>query len=100
MRRNVLALAFFITLFASGCAGMRPSPPALAKGAAIQVEVPRIARPSGETAAWWFREGAAQAAARGAMAGRAKNVIVFLGDGMSLTTVAAARVFEGQRKGG
>jgi alkaline phosphatase len=34
------------------------------------------------------------------MAGRAKNVIVFLGDGMSLTTVAAARVLEGQRDGG
>ena len=33
------------------------------------------------------------------MAGRAKNVIVFLGDGMSLTTVAAARILEGQRKG-
>src|SRR5690606_34992103 len=27
------------------------------------------------------------------------NVIVFLGDGMSLTTVAAARIFEGQRDG-
>src|SRR5690606_29268876 len=28
------------------------------------------------------------------------NVIVFLGDGMSLPTVAAARILEGQRKGG
>lgn len=34
------------------------------------------------------------------MKGRAKNVILFLGDGMSLTTVAAARILEGQRKGG
>ena len=33
------------------------------------------------------------------MSGRAKNVIVFLGDGMSLTTVAAARILEGQRNG-
>lgn len=33
------------------------------------------------------------------MDGRAKNVILFLGDGMSLTTVAAARILEGQRKG-
>ncbi len=34
------------------------------------------------------------------MDARAKNVIVFLGDGMSLTTVAAARILEGQRQGG
>ncbi len=99
MRQNSLALTFAITLIASGCAGVSPPMTASGPAAGIQVEVPRIARPSGETPAWWFREGAAQAAARGAMAGRAKNVIVFLGDGMSLTTVAAARVFEGQRKG-
>ena len=67
---------------------------------AIHVDVPAIARPQGETAAWWFLDGAAQAAARGAMAGRAKNVILFVGDGMSLTTVAAARILEGQRLGG
>ncbi|HWS78529.1 MAG TPA: alkaline phosphatase [Thermomonas sp.] len=100
MRPNGLAFAFAITLAASGCAGVHPLPSAPAQAAAIQVEVPRIERPGGESAAWWFRDGAAQAAARGAMAGRAKNVIVFLGDGMSLTTVAAARIFEGQRKGG
>ena len=64
------------------------------------VSVPAITRPDGETAAWWFHNGAAQAASRGAMAGRAKNVILFVGDGMSLTTVAAARILEGQRDGG
>lgn len=64
------------------------------------VQVPSIRRPDGETAQWWFRDGAAQAAARGAGSSNAKNVIVFLGDGMSLTTVAAARIFEGQRNGG
>lgn len=100
MRQNGLALAFATTLLASGCAGVRPPSTAPAQAAAIQVEVPRIVRPSGETAAWWFRDGAAQAAARGAMSGRAKNVIVFVGDGMSLTTVAAARILEGQRNGG
>ena len=67
---------------------------------AIQVDVATIARPLGETPAWWFRDGAAQAARRGAMVGKAKNVILFVGDGMSLTTVAAARILEGQRKGG
>lgn len=34
------------------------------------------------------------------MSGRARNVIVFIGDGMSLTTVTAARIMEGQRAGG
>jgi alkaline phosphatase len=76
------------------------APPERGGDAALHVEVPRIERPAGENAAWWFRDGAAQAAARGAMSGRAKNVIVFLGDGMSLTTVAAARILEGQRNGG
>lgn len=66
---------------------------------AVAVDVPVIARPTGETPDWWYRDGAAQAAARGAMGGRAKNVILFVGDGMSLTTVAAARILDGQRQG-
>ncbi|NUO71997.1 MAG: alkaline phosphatase, partial [Frateuria sp.] len=65
--------------------------------AAVRVDVPSVAHPDGENAAWWFRDGAAQAAERGAMRGRAKNVILFIGDGMSLTTVAAARILQGQR---
>ncbi len=31
--------------------------------------------------------------------GAAKNIILFVGDGMSLTTVTASRIFEGQRNG-
>ncbi len=34
------------------------------------------------------------------MEGRARNVILFVGDGMSLTTVTAARIHQGQRNGG
>ncbi|MHC9085174.1 alkaline phosphatase [Luteimonas sp. RIT-PG2_3] len=63
------------------------------------VDVPAIQRPAGETPQWWYRSGAARAAGNGAMQGKAKNVIVFLGDGMSLTTVAAARILAGQRDG-
>ncbi|WP_240099051.1 alkaline phosphatase [Thermomonas flagellata] len=82
----------------SACASAPPS--ALSAAPAVaRVDVPAIAHPQGETAAWWFRAGAAQAAERGAMAGRAKNLILFVGDGMSLPTVAAARILEGQRKG-
>jgi alkaline phosphatase len=49
----------------------------------------------------WFEGGAraAQANLVGAAA-RARNVIVFLGDGMSIPTITAARILDGQRKGG
>jgi len=101
-RHSLLPFACAIALTA--CAGTptrsTSAPPPTTHATAIDVPVPAIVRPAGETAAWWFRDGASQAAARGAMGGRAKNVIIFLGDGMSLTTVAAARIFEGQRKGG
>ena len=80
---------------ASGCS-TSPASTTL-RSTAVTVEVPPVDRPGGESAQWWYRSGAARAAGNGAMAGRAKNVIVFLGDGMSLTTVAAARILEGQR---
>lgn len=100
MRRTALLPALAATL-ATACAShptAAPAAPAAHRG--LRVEVPDIRRPQGETAAWWFRSGAAEAAARGAMQGRARNVIVFVGDGMSLTTVAAARILAGQRAGG
>jgi len=86
-------------LFATLLAACAATPQRTAAPATWMVDVPEVAHPDGETAQWWYRSGAARAAGNGAMAGRAKNVIVFLGDGMSLTTVAAARVFDGQRKG-
>lgn len=53
-----------------------------------------------ETPQRWFRDGALAARrARGEHAGSARNIILFLGDGMSLTTITAARIFEGQRNG-
>ena len=96
LQRLPLALpVLFITLLA-GCA----TTPAPARTSALsQIDVPAVRHPAGETPQWWYRSGAARAAGNGAMQGRAKNVILFLGDGMSLTTVAAARILEGQRKG-
>jgi len=86
----------------AGCAGIasRADAPQAGSGDVAAINVPAIKRPEQESAAWWYRAGAARAAANGAMRGRAKNVIVFLGDGMSLPTVAAARILEGQRAGG
>lgn len=39
------------------------------------------------------------AATSAAAAERAKNVILFIGDGMGVSTLTAARIFEGQRRG-
>ena len=95
MRHAPALLAALSTLLLGACASTAtPKAPA-----ALAVDVPPVAHPQGETPQWWYRSGAAQAAANGAMAGRAKNVILVLGDGMSLTTVAAARILEGQRHG-
>jgi len=47
----------------------------------------------------WYRD--ALASVRDAQAGSgAKNVILFLGDGMGISTVTAARIFAGQQDGG
>lgn len=91
------ALGLLSTLLLAACAST--SSPTRASAVA-PVDVPPIQHPQQETPQWWYRSGAARAAANGAMAGQAKNVILFLGDGMSLTTVAAARILDGQRKGG
>ena len=89
-----------LALFLVACSGnVRDVAPSVDRSAVGAIDVPEVAHPAGETAAWWYRSGAARAAANGAMHGRAKNVILFLGDGMSLTTVAAARILDGQRKG-
>lgn len=84
----------------TACATAPTTPPSAPAARPTVVDVPVVARPQGETAAWWYRSGAAHAARNGAMTGRARNVIVFLGDGMSLTTVAAARILAGQLQGG
>jgi alkaline phosphatase len=93
---RALPFACAVALLA-GCASV--STPSLVT-APPRVAVPVIHHPDAETADWWFRDGAAQAAERRAMRGHARNVIVFVGDGMSFPTVAAARILDGQRKGG
>ena len=81
------------------CAGCAPATPrADATGSAI--DVPVIHHPDGETPDGWFRAGAAAVHANLPRRAHAKNVIVFLGDGMSIPTITAARILDGQRKGG
>lgn len=96
---RIVAPAVVSTLLGA-CASTARAPDSPPEGvASYAVPVPAIQHPAGESPAWWYRDGAAQAAARGAMAGRAKNVILFVGDGMSIPTVTAARILEGQRRG-
>jgi alkaline phosphatase len=64
--------------------------------------VKRFPRPAGEGRARWYREGrraVAEAKRLRAQAGRARNVILFVGDGMGIATVTAARILAGQLKG-
>lgn len=90
--KNPLLLALATALAAGGCtpAQTRPAPPTAAPAA-------MVAGP--DTSSDWFARGAQGAAQRGAGRDKARNVVLFVGDGMSLTTVAAARILEGQRRG-
>ena len=83
-------------LFVSVC----QSAPLVRPAATTPIDVPAIHHPEQETPDWWFRAGAAAAHANATRPAHAKNVIVFLGDGMSITTITAARILDGQRKGG
>ena len=91
-------IAAVIGSVVAGCAAIPPAPAKL--DARKSIVVAAVAHPGGETPEWWFRNGAAAASRAGASSsGNPRNVIVFLGDGMSITTIAAARILEGQRKG-
>lgn len=50
----------------------------------------------------WYESGQAElqrALAQQAITGRAKNIILFVGDGMGVSTVTASRIYDGQRRG-
>ncbi|EED34392.1 alkaline phosphatase, tissue-nonspecific isozyme [Luminiphilus syltensis NOR5-1B] len=47
----------------------------------------------------WYRQGRDEIGTRGAPTGVAKNVVLFVGDGMGISTVTAARILAGQRAG-
>ena len=56
----------------------------------------------GESPARWFREGrAAMLAAKRTkpVTNKAKNIVLFIGDGMGVSTVTAARIYKGQMQG-
>ncbi len=51
----------------------------------------------------WYASGASEVTSRlgvEPVTGRARNVILFIGDGMGISTITAARILEGQLRGG
>src|SRR3546814_11222328 len=67
-------LACLAALLAACSGNVRDTAPAgLAAHPVPPIEVPDVAHPQGETAAWWYRSGAARAAANGAMQGRSEE---------------------------
>ena len=60
------------------------------------------ALPAEQTANAWYQASEQQIANKRALASgrKAKNVILFVGDGMGVSTLTAARILEGQRAGG
>jgi alkaline phosphatase len=55
-----------------------------------------------ESPQWWYQQGqerVKQLAHDVSYPKKAKNVILFIGDGMNITTITAARIFEGQQRG-
>lgn len=88
MRDQRKRIAVFSLLCAMVSAGQTPQPPFPVKRE--------------ETAETWRRGGRdflTRAKALAPKKGIAKNVIIFLGDGMGISTITAARIFEGQSRG-
>jgi len=82
----------------AGCASAGTGSP-LSANVAEPPLLPPAAEASPVTAAEWFAAGAKRAEGNRQGPRRARNLILFIGDGMSLTTVAAARILEGQQHG-
>ena len=56
-----------------------------------------------ESPEWWYQQGMQKVKSLANQPGfpkKAKNVILFVGDGMNISTITAARILEGQQKGG
>ena len=71
---------------------------------AISANVQSGVLPAKQTSSHWYQDGQSAistkiAAAQQANKTKAKNVILFVGDGMGISTLTAARILDGQQKG-
>lgn len=91
-------MKFRSILFAPALGLLIGASPAWSAEASTESSVP----PSTESPERWYREGRDEVAERRARsgAGEARNLVLFVGDGMSLATISAARILAGQRAGG
>ncbi|MFO1320517.1 MAG: alkaline phosphatase [Burkholderiales bacterium] len=86
-------------LFRSGHGRKSLSSAGLAVAIAVSAAPATAAEPTPEE---WYAAGARAVAANQRIrnvGGNARNVILFIGDGMGLSTITAARILDGQRKG-
>ena len=104
MRKSLAALPA-IALFAAGCAVTPAATDATTETTPVASPVATLAReaavPEQAADSYYVKAQAAidaKIAARGVKP--AKNVILFIGDGMSIPTVTASRIYAGQKRGG
>ncbi len=68
----------------------------------VQTQTQKKPAPIKESPNWWYQQGEGkvyQLAKENPFPKKAKNVILFIGDGMNISTITAARILEGQIKG-
>src|SRR6185369_14425656 len=88
MQKAIIRLNALLLLITVTISGQAPRPPFPVK----REESAEIWRRDG----WSFLNRSKELVER---KGKAKNVILFLGDGMGVSTLTAARIFEGQKRG-
>jgi alkaline phosphatase len=98
MRRTALSLASFTVLAVAGCSA--PSDTAVAQSEASSAPLREGTTPTQASDSYY--QSAAEAVEtriqeRGVKS--AKNIILFVGDGMSIPTITAARIYAGQQRG-
>jgi alkaline phosphatase len=107
MKKHLFKFRYFVAALVFGCliyllfrlpeAEMQPAPTDQQKNLAQPFPINRI-----ESHEMWQRDGEAfveRAKSRKNYGKRAKNMILFIGDGMGITTLTAARILEGQLRG-
>ncbi len=79
--------------------GPKTKPEQVIVGEGAQAQQPVFPAPPAETVQHELMENLAAVKNKKKVEGKAKNVILFIGDGMGISTITAARILEGQQKG-
>ena len=103
MKIKYLALAISVSALLYGCGGDSNNDENGDGGRDVGGEA-ALSFPASQVASDWYEQGEAVVAAAAQKqvnneVGAAKNVILFVGDGMGISTVTAARILAGQMQG-